>query len=93
MKLPLFFKPILWSFDFSRLSLIKDKHLIILNTINYGDFKHWKWIAEFYGKEEISRIIFEAPVGRIRKRAKILAAIIFKINIIGNEKRSINAKR
>ena len=77
MKLPLFFKPILWSFDFPRLSTLKDKRLIILNAINYGDFNHWKWLVNVYGKEEVGRIIAEAPPNQIRKGAKILATIIF----------------
>ena len=93
MKLPLSFKPILWSFDFSRLSPLKDKRLIILNAINYGDFKHWRWLADFYGKKEISRIVSESPVGQIRKRARLLAAIIFGADKINNGERSINSKR
>ncbi len=91
--MPLFFKPILWSFDFSNISPKEDKRLIIINTINYGDLRHWRWISNFYGKEEIRKVLCQAPASQIRKRVRPLAAIIFKIKEFGNEKRSINRKR
>lgn len=87
MKLPLSFKSILWSFDFSQLSLVEDKRLIILSTINYGDFKHWQWIVQFYGKKEVGKVISEVPVGHIRKRARILASIIFGTHDVGSKKK------
>lgn len=67
--------------------------MIILNAINYGDFKHWQWIAQFYGKREIVRVVSEAPVDQIRKRARLLAAIIFGMHDVDSKKRSINSKR
>lgn len=93
MELPVFFKPILWSFDFDRLSVEKNKKTIIINSINYGNLTHWRWISKIYGKEEVRKVLSIIPVTQIRKRVKPIAAIIFKIKSFNNEKRSINSEK
>ncbi|MBU1179417.1 hypothetical protein KJ885_00555 [Patescibacteria group bacterium] len=78
-KLPEFFKPILWSYDFSKVSPQKNKKAIIINTINYGDLCHWRWIAKFYGKPAVKKVLSQVSVSEIRPRAKKLSAAIFNI--------------
>lgn len=77
--LPSYFRPILWSYDFSLIKPQDSKRTIIVNSINYGDLKHWRWIAQFYGKEEIRRILTEIPATEIRSRVRHLASLIFGV--------------
>lgn len=77
--LPVFFKPILWSYNFESLGVVKNKKTIILNAINYGDLKHWRWLVSNYGKNGIKRVLEQIPSTAIRPRARRLASIIFSI--------------
>jgi len=79
-KLPLFFKPILWSYDFNSLDSEEDKKTIIINSINYGDLNHWRWIIKRYGKREIKKILKDIFYMEIRPRVVPLISIIFSIN-------------
>ena len=89
-KLPDDFKPLFWSQDYSRLDLIQDKKTIIINTINYGEISHWKWIKTFYGEEEIKRILMELPHTELRVRVLPLAQLIFSIPNFNHAPRSTN---
>lgn len=77
--LPDFFKPIMWSYDFSKIDAEKDKKTIILNTINYGDLKHWRWIEKRYGQPIIQEILGNMSVTEIRPKVLKLVALIFSI--------------
>lgn len=79
-KLPLFFKPILWSYVFDKLDLEEDKKIIIVNTINYGDLKHWRWIIKNYGKKDIKMVLTSIPFTEIRARVVPLVSIVFSIH-------------
>ena len=56
-KLPLFFKPILWSYIFEKCDPQKMKRTIIVQALNYGNLSHWNWIRSYYGEEEIRNIL------------------------------------
>lgn len=77
--LPDFFRPIMWSYDFSKISASKDKKVIIINTINYGDLRHWKWIKENYGLEPIKEILSKVNATELRLPAIKLAQLLFSI--------------
>jgi len=79
-KLPPFFKPFFWSYDFSSLDLKKDKKTIIINTINYGDLKHWRWIIKHYGRGEIKKTLTEITFTEIRPHLVPLVSLLFSIN-------------
>lgn len=79
-KLPLFFKPILWSYDFNSIDTEEDKRVIIINAINYGDLKHWRWITKNYGKKNVKEMLMKIPFTEIRARVVPLVSIIFSIN-------------
>ncbi len=79
-RLPLFFKPILWSYDFNSIDLEKDKKTIIINAINYGDLKHWRWLIKYYGRENVKEILMKIPFTEIRSRVAPLVSIIFSID-------------
>lgn len=78
-KIPSYFKPLLWSYDFSKINPAKSKKRIIINTINYGDLKHWRWLTRFYGAKEVKKILSHLPVTEIKPRNRRLASLIFKI--------------
>lgn len=78
-RLLLFFKPLFWSYKFSSVNSQRDKKTIILNTINYGEWKHWIWIIKFYGRKEVKRIIEETPKAEFRVPALKLISLLLDI--------------
>ncbi len=92
VRLPLFFKPILWSYNFNRLLPLKNKKSIILNSINYGDLRHWRWIINFYGKKTVKKELLMAPASAIRIGARKLSGAIFNIRNFNYAPRGIKRK-
>lgn len=86
--LPEYFKSVLWSYDSKTVNPKKDKKTIIVNTVNYGDLRHWRWLVNFYGKKEVSNVLKTIPATEIRPRVRNLAAIIFSVNNFNYEPRS-----
>jgi len=77
MKLPEIFRDVLWSYEFTSVDSERDKRRIVINTINYGAWKHWLWIAHEYGKTTIAETIEGAPATEFRPGALKLACILF----------------
>ena len=88
-KLPDFFKPLFWSYDFSKINLQDDRERIVINTINYGDWEHWQWLIKYYGKAEIQKIIRNSPASEFRKRAFKLISLLLKIKKTKYESRGV----
>ena len=80
ISIPLYFKPILWSYDFKKLDLQKNKREIVLNTINYGNLIHWCWIVQNYGRKEVWQIIKQSRPTELRLGARRLAAVVIGQN-------------
>ncbi len=78
--LPDFFKPLFWSYSFDSLDLEKHKKNIILNVINYGDWEHWRWISNYYGKDNIRQVLVETPASELRPQVRKLVAIVFGVS-------------
>lgn len=93
VKIPDFFQPILWSYDFNTLDTDKNKKTIVLGAINYGKWKHWRWIAEYYGKDSVASLIASQPESAFRKSALSLARIIFRIEKQNHALRSAKPRR
>ncbi|PJB09292.1 hypothetical protein CO121_00770 [bacterium (Candidatus Gribaldobacteria) CG_4_9_14_3_um_filter_36_15] len=87
-KLPLFFKPLFWSYKFSSIDPQRDKKRIIINTINYGNWKHWCWITKFYGKGKVKKIIEETPRTEFRAPALKLISLLLGIKKLKYASRS-----
>ena len=78
LKLPAFFKPILWSYDFEQIDPSgESKKTIIVNAVNYGDLDHWRWLERSYGRRIVRQVINSARDGEIRPPAKKLAELLF----------------
>ena len=78
-NLPDFFKPLFWSYKFSKLDTEKDIKRIVINSVNYGNWEHWQWLAVFYGKERLKQVIVNIPESEFRIRALHLFSLIFGI--------------
>jgi len=87
-KLPLFFKPLFWSYKFSSIDPERDKKRIVINTINYGRWKHWLWLIKFYGKGEVKKIIKETPETEFRQPALKLISLLLDIEKLKYASRS-----
>jgi len=80
-KLPNFFRPLFWAVDFNSLDLDKNKKSIILSAINYGDLKHWRFLSDYYGKDELKKILGHLPATEFKPRAGKLVEIIFNFKL------------
>lgn len=92
-KLPQFFRPLLWAYDFSFIDIERDEKRIIINTINYGQWKHWQWIMKSYGKEKVRQIIKNTPISEFRLRALKLISILLEIKNLKYVSRSDKLKK
>ena len=84
-------QPFLWSYDLSLIDLEDDKQRIIINVINYGKLMDWRRIINYYGRNEIKKIIQETPITEFRPRALKLISFLLNIKDFKYASRSINA--
>lgn len=80
-KPPEFFRPLFWSYKFDSLDLEKNKKTIIVNTINYGDLNHWRWLKSYYGEKVVKEVLENVPATELKKRASRLAEILFEVKL------------
>ena len=78
-KLPEDFRPLMWGYDFNKIDPELNIDRIVVNTVNYGFWEHWQWIANYYGKERIKKLIENLPASEFQKRALKLAMLLFNI--------------
>lgn len=93
MELPQIFKPLLWSYEFSTFDPDKQRKTIVINTINYGDLRHWRWIAGYYGKDTVREVLERIPADALRPRARKLASLLFSIRAFNHAPRSAVGSR
>lgn len=87
-QLPSFFKPLFWSYKFSSIDPQGNKRRIIIDTINYGNWRHWLWVIRAYGKREVKRIIEETPKTEFRGPALKLICLLLDIKKLKYASRS-----
>lgn len=79
-KLPEDFRYLMWSYNFSKVDPELYKERIIINTINYGQWRHWQWVVDYYGRQQLKKIIQETPLSEFRnERALNLISLILGI--------------
>ena len=78
-KLPEIFRPLLWSYQFDQMDPDAHRKEIIVNTINYGDLKHWRWLTGHYGRAGVRRVLTSVPVTEIRPHVQKLVGMYFGI--------------
>lgn len=77
--LPEMFRPLLWSYVFEDIDPKEHYKELIVNTINYGDLKHWRWLIDYYGSEQVSKVITTVPFTEFRPRVVKLVSLLFHI--------------
>lgn len=91
-KLPQNFKTVLWSYDFPKINPETDKERIIINAINYGDWRHWQWLFRHYTPKELKRTVGNIPISEFRERALKLVGLLLKIKKMKYASRSVKIR-
>lgn len=78
-KLPPSFKHLLWSYRFLEIDPEEDQERIIVNTVNYGDWDHWRWLVNYYGVNKLRKVITNLPASEFRARALKLISLMLGI--------------
>lgn len=73
------FRPLLWSLRWDKIDIQEDKEDIIVNTINDGSLKHWRWIMSTYGASEIRKVLKKRLASEFHPESIKLAKILFHI--------------
>ncbi len=92
-KLPLFFKPLFWDVFFSSVDQEKHEKEIIVRTVNYGRWEHWRWILKKYGKRSVKEIVKNTPTSEFRRGGLRLVSILLGIKNFKYASRSIKLAR
>jgi len=80
IKLPEFFRSILWSYDFEKCDPEKMRKTIIKQAVHYGDLNHLKWLWSFYGPEVVMNVITTSSKTEIPEKSFNLAYLLFNSN-------------
>lgn len=78
-KLPESFKPFLWSYDFEKLDLIKNKKIIILNLLNFGTKECTDELLKLYDRAEIKTAIRNSYESEWDKKSLNYWSYIFSV--------------
>jgi len=87
-RLPKYFKPLFWSYEFASIDPVEHQRLIIVNSLNYGDLKHWRWLIRKYGRGEVKRNIKNIPASEFRKPILSLISLIWGVKQLKYASRS-----
>jgi hypothetical protein len=78
-RLPDSLRPLFWSYRFEELEPAKDEKTIIIQLINYGSLRHWRWLVRQYGAAEVKHVLQSIPTTEIKPRTRVLASLLFSI--------------
>ena len=79
--LPESLRPLFWSYNFAALDPEKNQKTIVVNVINYGDLKQWRWLKEYYGEKPLVDILTSLSATEFKKRAGRLAELLFDFKL------------
>lgn len=79
-QLPEMFRQLLWSYRFEAIDPYEHREEIILNTINFGNLDHWRWLIGHYGKDEIRRVLQCRMKTEVNPESRNLSRLIFGVN-------------
>ncbi len=86
--IPDYIKPFLWSYDFSKIDIDKDKKRIITNVLNYGTKEATDWLFSVYDKDDITEAIVNPFSGEWDKKSIHFWSFVFGVKA-GSTKRNI----
>ncbi|HHE46051.1 MAG TPA: hypothetical protein ENL05_01760 [Candidatus Moranbacteria bacterium] len=72
-------RPFLWSYDFNRLDLKKDKKVIIKNILDYGNKLSIDWLKQVYSPEEIKEVIRQTYTSEWSKKSINFWSLIYNV--------------
>lgn len=78
-KIPKELVPLFWSYRTDDLDIEKDRRVITTQTINYGTWAQWQWLARTYGKDAVRDTLAQTPKTALRPGALTLASLIFDL--------------
>jgi len=78
-KLPESFRPLLWSYRFSEIDPQRDKRIIIVNVLNYGDLSQWRWLVKTYGRKKLKEVIESVAASEFRKPVGTLLSLLLGV--------------
>jgi hypothetical protein len=79
LTLPETFRPLLWSYDFSRIDPLRHKKTIIVQVLNYGTLAQWRWLVESYGRDGIRGTLAHISASEIKPRSRRLASLLLGV--------------
>jgi len=79
LTLPETFRPLLWSYDFSRIDPLRHKKTIIVQALNYGTLAQWRWLVESYGRAGVQNVVSNIPASELRPRSRRLASLLLGV--------------
>jgi hypothetical protein len=79
LTIPESFRPLLWSYDVSRIDPLRHKKTIIVQVLNYGTLALWHWLVESYGRDGIRDTLAHIPASEIKPRSRRLASLLLGV--------------
>jgi len=56
-RLPAAVRSTLWSYDLSAVDAWRDRELVIMQVLNYGDWTGVRWLLKTYGVDEVRKVV------------------------------------
>lgn len=91
--LPPSFRPLLWSYDFSRLNAQRDKKVIIIQVLNYGDLDEWRLLLDLYGKRGVQKTLDTIATSELRTQVRPLVAALFTLKHLPYVSRGVRSRK
>ncbi len=77
--IPKTMRPFLWSYDLSKLDIVKDKKRIITNILNLGTKEATDWLLATFDKKDICEALENPLPGEWNKKSLHFWAIVFGV--------------
>jgi len=84
-----------WTKNPNAIDLDRNERDVILQVVNYGGWRHWQWLVNYYGREGVKGVVREIPETAFMPRALKLIKLLFGIKELKYASRSdyIRAKK
>ena len=87
-SLPENLSSILWSYDLGKLDLEKNRRVILVSVINYGDWNQWRWLIKTYGSTVVREELKKMSPTAFRPGALKLISLLLKVSITQHARKS-----
>lgn len=73
------FKPFLWSYDTTKMDLVKDQKRIITNVLNWGTHEASRLLFKIYDPKSIKQVVLHPSPGDWNKKSLNYWSLMFKV--------------